>query len=105
MRLELTERHALVTAEAWIAAARYRTDSLLYFEYRDSLLARSEISLVDLDEYFDLYRDEPEEYFVFTSLVQIYVDSLAKEADWIRDHDSTLGVKPDSSAVNPRPIH
>ena len=70
-------RQALVTAQVWIATARYRLEPERFIAYRDSLLKARSLSIEKMQDYIDWYKNRPEEYDLFTRLVNQYVDSLS----------------------------
>ena len=70
-------RHALVTAQVWIATAKYRLEPERFIAYRDSLLKAHSLSMERMQDYIDRYKNHPEEYDLFTRLVNQYVDSLS----------------------------
>jgi hypothetical protein len=75
-RLELAQKYALVTAQVWVATAEYRKDPDRFLAYRDSLLQAHSVSSEELEKYLKQYESHPEDYDLFTRLVQIYIDSL-----------------------------
>ena len=87
----LAHKYAKVTAETWIAYAKFNNEPEKYRSYRDSLLAANDISKEEIDDYIALYQKKPEKYMYFATLVNAYVDSLAAV------QDSTLRVVPDSA--------
>lgn len=70
-------RHALVTAQVWIATAKYRLEPERFMAYRDSLLKAHSLSMERMQDYIDRHKNRPEEYDLFTRLVNQYVDSLS----------------------------
>jgi len=70
-------RQALVTAQVWIATAKYRLEPERFIAYRDSLLKAHSLSMERMQDYIDRYKNRPEEYDLFTRLVNQYVDSLS----------------------------
>ncbi len=79
-----TDEYALVTAQVWVASARYRQQSEQFVTWRDSLLASRSLSLEKLQEYLDIYETQPEESFAFVHRVRVYVDSLFLIEDSVR---------------------
>jgi hypothetical protein len=75
-REENARFHALITAEVWLATARYRDDPEAFKAYRDSVLGANGISLEAMNEYIDRYSRQPEKYVVYARLVNKYIDSL-----------------------------
>ncbi len=72
-----TQRHALVTAQVWIATARFRSEPERFLTYRDSVLKANGLSEQLMEDYLARYKDHPAEYDLFTGLVNQYVDSLS----------------------------
>jgi len=70
-------RHALVTAQVWIATAKFHREPERFMAYRDSLLKAHSLSMERMQDYIDRYKNRPEEYDLFTRLVNQYVDSLS----------------------------
>lgn len=88
---ELAHKYAKITAETWIAYAKYNNEPEEYRLYRDSLLTAQDISRAEIDDYIALYQKKPEKYMYFATLVNSYVDSL------VAVEDSTLKVVLDSA--------
>ena len=72
------ERHALVTAQVWLASAEYRDDPQQFLKFRDSLLQATGLSLEKVEEYLRRYSRRPETYTPYLRLVKQYVDSLTQ---------------------------
>jgi hypothetical protein len=87
----LAQKYAKVTAETWIAYAKFNNEPEKYRSYRDSLLEAQDISKEEIDDYIALYQKKPERYMYFATLVNAYVDSL------VRIEDSTLKAVPKSA--------
>lgn len=90
-------RHALVTSQVWIATAKYRLEPERFMAYRDSLLKAHSLSKERMRDYLDRYKNQPEEYDLFTKLVNQYVDSLSAVEMKLLQADTT--VKGDSLEV------
>jgi hypothetical protein len=75
------DRVALVTAQAWIATAKYRNNPERYLEYRDSLLAASGVSRDQVEGFLERRGDPPEEILPFARQVHHFVDSLYRIED------------------------
>jgi len=90
-------RQALVTAQVWIATAKYRLEPERFIAYRDSLLKAHSLSMEKMQDYIDRYKNRPEEYDLFTRLVNQYVDSLSAIEMELLQGDTT--VKGDSIEV------
>lgn len=65
--------------------------------YRDSLLKAHSLSKERMRDYLDRYKNQPEEYDLFTKLVNQYVDSLSAVEMKLLQADTT--VKGDSLEV------
>ena len=72
-----TAKYAQVTAQVWIATAKFRREPERFMAYRDSLLKAHSLSMEKMQDYIDRYKSHPEEYDLFTKLVNQYVDSLS----------------------------
>lgn len=70
-------KHALVTAQVWVASARFRNEPQRYITYRDSLLTAHGLSKELIQAYLDRYKNQPEKYEDFAKLVEQFVDSLS----------------------------
>ncbi len=79
-----TDEYALVTAQVWMASARYRQQPEQFIAWRDSLLAARSLSLETLEKYFDIYENQPEDYYEFAHKVRVYVESLFLIEDSLR---------------------
>jgi hypothetical protein len=75
------DRVALVTAQAWIATAKYRNDPERYLQYRDSLLEASGVQRERVLGFLESAGDQPEELLPFARKVQELVDSLYRIED------------------------
>jgi len=71
------QRYALVTAQVWIATAKFRSEPERFIAYRDSLLKVHSLSEERMQNYLEQYKKHPERYDLFTRLVKQYVDSLS----------------------------
>ena len=67
---------ALVTAQVWIASAKFRDDPQRFVAFRDSLLAAHDFTPAELREFTTAYEDNPGEYEHVTGMVSMFVDSL-----------------------------
>lgn len=83
-------KRALVTAQVWIASARFRSEPERFLAYRDSLLPTHGLSVRQIREYLDRYRNRPESYDLFTKLVNHYVDSLCAIEASLLQPDTTI---------------
>jgi hypothetical protein len=72
-----TASHALLTAQVWLATAKYRQEPERFIAYRDSLLRAHSLSKERMRDYLDRYKNHPEEYDLLTRLANKYVDSLS----------------------------
>ena len=74
-------RIALVTAQVWVATAKYRDDAERLLNYRDSLLAANGLSKEQMFEYVQRSKGESEGLLPFTQRLRELVDSLARIED------------------------
>lgn len=72
----LRQPYALITAQVWVASAKFRNDPERFLRFRDSLLRAHSLSTESLRGVVDSYRDEPERLDLFSAMVKKYVDSL-----------------------------
>jgi hypothetical protein len=103
-RKALEERElALVTAQIWVATAKYRNEPEKFMHYRDSLLQATGVLRQRVLDFLKTREAEPEELFPFALKVQKLVDSLARVEDSIikveikRVEDSVRVANPDSA--------
>jgi ABC-type nitrate/sulfonate/bicarbonate transport system substrate-binding protein len=80
-QLQEQDRVALVTAQAWIATAKYRNEPERYIQYRDSLLKASGVTREEVFGFLERTGDPPEELLPFARRVQGLVDSLYRIED------------------------
>lgn len=80
-RLAEEDKVALVTAQVWIATAKYRNDPERYIEYRDSLLEASNVPRERIYAFLGRQEDQPEELLPFARKVQRLVDSIYRIED------------------------
>jgi len=76
-QLQQAVRHALVTAQVWVATAKFRDEPEKFLVYRDSLLSACSLTKEHIRDYLDRYENHPEKYDIFANLVNQYVDSLS----------------------------
>ncbi|MEW5795076.1 MAG: hypothetical protein AB1772_01820 [Candidatus Zixiibacteriota bacterium] len=76
-------RLALVTAQVWIATARYRYDPERFVAYRDSLLQAESVPREKVLEFLNGRENQPEDLLPFAQKVQKCVDSLYRIEDSI----------------------
>ena len=74
---------ALVTAQVWVATAKYRNEPEKYMKYRDSLLQATGVPRERVIEFLKKREDEPENLLPFAERVQKLVDSLSRIEDSI----------------------
>ena len=93
------DRVALVTAQVWIATAKYRNEPERFIQYRDSLLAASGVRREEVFGFLERSGDPPEELLPFARKVQELVDSLYRIEDSVlkvaerQTRDSTEAAK------------
>ncbi len=96
---EIQSRYALVTAQVWVASAKYRNDPDRYLQVRDSLLASCSLSTVAMDSFIEANKDQSEKFYPFSTLVAEYLDSLLDIEDSLLQaaKDSAKSVSSDST--------
>ncbi len=87
------QKYAKITAETWVAYAKFNNEPEKYCRYRDSLLNAQDISRDEIDAYTTMYQKVPEKYIQYASLVSYYVDSLAAIEDTNLKADPDFGDK------------
>ncbi len=80
---ELSQKYALVTAQSWLATAKFKDEPEKYIAFRDSLLAAQNITTVEIESFLSEYKEEAEKYIGYAGFVKFYVDSLAAIEDSI----------------------
>ena len=80
-QLQEQDRVALVTAQVWIATAKYRNEPERFIQYRDSLLKASGVKREEVFGFLERTGDPPEELLPFARRVQWLVDSLYRIED------------------------
>ena len=80
-QLREQDRVALVTAQAWIATAKYRNEPERFVQYRDSLLEANGVTREEVFGFLERTGDPPEELLPFARKVQGLVDSLYRIED------------------------
>jgi hypothetical protein len=88
-------KYALVTAQVWVASARFRNDSTTFLAWRDSALAANGLSKQKMTEYLEIHKDRAEDYYKFAELVNRYVDSLYR---LLEKSPEKKGISPADSA-------
>ncbi|RKX28059.1 MAG: hypothetical protein DRP47_05340 [Candidatus Zixiibacteriota bacterium] len=73
---KLTRENALVTARVWYISVRFQDKPEIFLSMRDSILSKSGLSIDEIQQYLQLYSDEPEKYEQFARQVSYFVDSL-----------------------------
>lgn len=84
------KRLATATAYLYVGAARYRTDSLRYIEYRDSLLQSMSVTAEHLHLYAEGEDINPHRYKRYVKFLGELTDSLYRVEDSIRQASDTL---------------
>jgi len=80
-RASREDRIALVTAQVWVATARFPDSTEKFILYRDSLLSASGLTPDDLITSIDPHRTEPEAALPLVQKIKSYVDSLVAIED------------------------
>ncbi len=78
------EKHALLTAQLWVASSLYRQDMERYKMFRDSLLIAHNVSPSDMKGYLDEFELSLPDPAKFASRVKRIVDSLISVEDSLR---------------------
>jgi hypothetical protein len=76
---EEAELFSRITAEAWVASAKYRDAPDRFLLCRDSILTAHGHTREELEQFLTHYSDEAEAYGTFVELVGKHVDSLVAE--------------------------
>ena len=98
----MADQNALVTAQIWIASAKYRNEPDRFLSFRDSILEEAGLSIDSIMQYLTMFQDEPEKYQLFTERVWKYVDSLRAVEDTLMMEQEKLekdSLKTDSSVT------
>ena len=80
----LSQKYALVTAQSWLATAKFKDQPEKYIAFRESLLAAQNITTVEIESFLSEYKDEAEKYIGYAGFVKFYVDSLVAIEDSIQ---------------------
>ncbi|MCH9023948.1 MAG: hypothetical protein IH931_01320 [candidate division Zixibacteria bacterium] len=80
---ELSQKYALITAQSWIATAKFMDEPEKYIAFRESLLAAQNITIVEIEFFLSEYKEEAEKYVGYAGFVKFYVDSLVAIEDSI----------------------
>jgi hypothetical protein len=78
---EKAQKFAKITAQAWVAAAKFNQNPDKYRQYRDSMLAAENSSIEEINEYLKSQNKKSEKYIHYATLVSVYVDSLVQYED------------------------
>ena len=84
------EQYALITAQVWIASAKFRENPDRFLGYRDSLLKVNLLTTDSLDSFLEEYKNEPEGLTPFARMVKGFVDSLIAIEDSLAKPDSQI---------------
>lgn len=74
--VETEMQNALLTAQLWVAAIKYRHEPEVYEAYRDSALTANHVSQEQLLKYLKRYETSDDDPTNFTRRVNVCVDSL-----------------------------
>jgi hypothetical protein len=80
---QLAQKYALITAQSWLATARFKDEPEEYLVFRDSLLKSHNVSTADIESFFSEHEEKSEKYVGFAGLVKFYIDSLVLIEDSI----------------------
>ena len=86
---EEENRLALVTAQVWIATAKYRKEPARYLAYRDSLLKAADVPREKVLDFLKGREKQPEQLLPFAQKVQRVVDSLYRIEDSLARETTT----------------
>lgn len=101
-RLADEDQVALVTAQVWIATAKYRNDPERYIEYRDSLLEANDVPRDRVYALLGRQEDQPEELLPFARKVQRLVDSIYRIEDSVA-RETEKRIRDSIAATSPEP--
>ena len=80
---ELSQKFALITAQSWIATAKFMDEPEKYIAFRESLLVAQKTTIDEIGHFLSAYKEEAEKYVGYAGFVKFYVDSLAAIEDSI----------------------
>ena len=87
---EISQKYALITAQSWIATAKFMDEPEKYIAFRESLLTAQETTIDEIESFLSEYKNEAEKYVGYAGFVKFYVDSL------VAIEDSILKTAPDT---------
>ncbi len=80
---ELSQKYALITAQSWLATAKFKDDPEKYIAFRESLLTGQKTTIDEIESFLSEYKEEAEKYVGYAGFVKFYVDSLVAIEDSI----------------------
>ena len=80
---ELSQKYALITAQSWLATAKFMDEPEKYIAFRESLLVAQKTTIDEIESFLSAYKEESEKYVGYAGFVKFYVDSLVAIEDSI----------------------
>ncbi|MEE8404421.1 MAG: hypothetical protein V3S17_03425 [candidate division Zixibacteria bacterium] len=80
---ELSQKYALITAQSWLATAKFMDEPEKYIAFRESLLTAQKTTIDEIESFLSEYKKEAEKYVGYAGFVKFYVDSLVAIEDSI----------------------
>ncbi len=87
---ELSQKYALITAQSWLATAKFKDEPEKYIAFRESLLTAQNTTIDEIESFLSEYKNEAEKYVGYAGFVKFYVDSL------VAIEDSIIKATPDT---------
>ncbi len=87
---ELSQKFALITAQSWLATAKFKDEPEKYIAFRESLLVARNTTIDEIESFLSVYKEEAEKYVGYAGFVKFYVDSL------VAIEDSIIKAAPDT---------
>lgn len=87
---ELSQKYALITAQSWLATAKFMDEPEKYVAFRESLLTAQKTTIDEIESFLSEYKEKAEKYVGYAGFVKFYVDSL------VAIEDSILKTAPDA---------
>ena len=80
---EFSQKYALITAQSWIATAKFKDEPQKYIAFRESILTAQNTTIDEIEHFLLAYKEEAEKYVGYAGFVKFYVDSLVAIEDSI----------------------
>ena len=81
---ELSQKYALITAQSWLATAKFMDEPKKYLAFRESLLTAQKTTIDEIESFLSEYKEEAEKYVTYAGFLKFYVDSLVAIEDSIQ---------------------